>query len=243
VFASDILETNAPAGSSNVVFQFRFTNTLPERVTMERVHASCGCTTPRLPPMPWVLEPGTNAGFEVVFDLRGKRGQLNKMIYVYTDKGFKALTIRAKVEEPSAQMAADRVRNMQLAQADRQAVFREDCARCHADPAQGRQGRDLFEAVCGVCHDAPHRAEMVPDLRTLRHGTGEEHWRQWITHGKAGTLMPAFAQEEGGPLTREQIESLVDYLVRRFPSAPASPGSTNAQPAPAVGRVGTGVTP
>ena len=220
VFDADVQEATSEPGDTNLVFHFQFTNTVPMQVTVERVHTSCGCTTPRLPPMPWVLEPGTNAAFEVALDLRGKRGQVNKMIYLYTSAGFKALTIRATIPDPSATLSVERTRNLQMAAADRQAVFKGDCARCHATPGQGRAGRELFQAVCGVCHEAEHRAEMVPDLRALRNTPGPDHWRQWITHGKAGTLMPAFAQSDGGPLTREQIDSLVDYLVRRFPPEP-----------------------
>ena len=39
-----------------------------------------------------------------------------------------------------------------------------------------------------------------------------EYWLDWTTHGKEGTLMPGFATELGGPLSQEQIESLVDAL-------------------------------
>ena len=34
--------------------------------------------------------------------------------------------------------------------------------------------------------------------------------------GKAGSLMPAFAQAHGGPLNNEQINSLVNYLSTDF---------------------------
>lgn len=220
VFEADVLEATVQAGQTNLVFVFRFTNTAPDRVTIERVHASCGCTTPKLPAMPWVVEPGTNGVLEVAFDARGKRGQISKMLYLYTSAGFKALTVRATLPETSLAMSAQRNRNLQLAAADRQAVFKGDCARCHATPGEGRAGRELFQAVCGICHEAEHRAEMVPDLRALRGSPGAEHWRQWITHGKVGTLMPAFSRDEGGPLSQEQIDSLVEYLTSRFPPAP-----------------------
>ena len=75
-----------------------------------------------------------------------------------------------------------------------------------------RGNQALYDAVCGICHAAAHRATMVPDLRHLNHPAGAEHWKTWITHGRTGSLMPAFAASEGGPLSAGQIEALVKYL-------------------------------
>jgi hypothetical protein len=53
-----------------------------------------------------------------------------------------------------------------------------------------------------------------------------------VKHGKVGTLMPAFSQPDGGPLTELQITTLVEYLnsSTNFPSntlkAPVSPALT-----------------
>jgi hypothetical protein len=58
---------------------------------------------------------------------------------------------------------------------------------------------------------------MVPDLHNLPMTTSEEFWRTWITSGKAGTLMPAFATSQGGPLTDAQIASLAAYLNYMIP--------------------------
>jgi hypothetical protein len=61
---------------------------------------------------------------------------------------------------------------------------------------------------------------MVPDLHNLKDPTSEEFWRTWITSGKAGTLMPAFATSQGGPLNDMQIASLAVYLNGTIPSHP-----------------------
>jgi mono/diheme cytochrome c family protein len=57
---------------------------------------------------------------------------------------------------------------------------------------------------------------MVPDLHKVNSEGGAEYWRNWIVKGKVGSLMPAWAQSEGGPLTPEQIESVVQYLLTEF---------------------------
>jgi hypothetical protein len=57
---------------------------------------------------------------------------------------------------------------------------------------------------------------MVPDLADKPHGDAN-YWNQWIRIGKPGTFMPAFQKPHGGPLTDDQIASLVQYLRQRFP--------------------------
>ena len=79
-------------------------------------------------------------------------------------------------------------------------------------------GHELNVSGCGICHDAEHRAAFVPDLRALKHPTNAEHWKQWITASKPGSLMPAFSKAHDGPLNDEQIVSLVNYLTNAMPS-------------------------
>ena len=233
VFDAESKTIDPRPDQTNVTFTFKFTNTTPAEVTIERVQTSCGCTVAKLPAMPWKLAAGTNGEFQVVADLRGKRGLYSKMVYVYTSQGFKALNVKVNLPDAASSPAAERLRNLQLAVADRQAVFRGDCARCHSDPGVGKKGRELYQAVCGVCHEAERRAAVVPNLRALKHPTDADHWRSWVTHGKAGTLMPAFSQTDGGPFTPEQIDSLVTYLVESIPSRPATaPGLPSALPTP-----------
>ena len=78
-------------------------------------------------------------------------------------------------------------------------------------------GKALYVAVCGVCHEANPRATMVSDLHALNHPTNYEYWKQWITNGKPGTLMPAFAANQGGPLSEKQIVSLAKLLTKAIP--------------------------
>ncbi len=235
VFDNDVKEVEAEAGQTNVTIKFRFTNTSPAEVTISRVHTSCGCSTAKLPQLPWKLPAGTNSEFDVVMDLRGKRGQLNKMAYIYTDRSFKPLTLRVKIPDATPALTGDRLRNLQIAAADRQAIFKGDCATCHSEPGKGKLGRELFQAVCSICHEAEHRAAMVPDLDELRHPTDRAYWLQWASYGKAGTLMPAFAESEGGSLSKAQMDSLVDYLLERFPAGHTRAPPRVGPPGPAPG--------
>jgi mono/diheme cytochrome c family protein len=109
-----------------------------------------------------------------------------------------------------------RIRNLMAAFVDRQAVFKGDCAKCHVVPVLGKLGKDLFDSACVICHQSEQRATMVTDLRAKSLDRSREYWRTWIEDGQDGTLMPAFSQSKGGPLTASQIESLADYLGETF---------------------------
>ena len=220
-------EHHAQLGETNANFSFSVTNVSTTNVTINWVRPSCGCTLAKLPPTPWTLKPGEGGTIELSIDLRGKYGTLTKYTSVDTSHGQKFLTFKVHIpQQPIAThpQLDTRTRNMQLAMVDRQVVFRGDCAKCHATPAIGKvKGEEIYSAACAICHDTPNRATMVPDLKSLANATGKEYWNFWITHGKPGTLMPAFAKNQGGPLTEEQINTLADFLLERFPRANAAP--------------------
>ncbi len=208
-------ETNAAPGVQYVHFTFWLTNTSPEEVLINNVRTSCGCTVAQLPASPWRVAPGTNGPINVTVNVQGKFGTITKTVTVDSSTGTKTLLV--VVNMPSAStvastMDADRMKNMQLAIADRQAVFKGECAKCHAEAGLAKMGEDLYMADCGICHDVAHRAALVPDLHALPHPTSAEHWRKWIVDGRVGSMMPAFAKAQGGPLSNEQIDSLVKYL-------------------------------
>jgi mono/diheme cytochrome c family protein len=206
---------DAKLGATNVHFVFNLTNTsAASDVLITAVRPSCGCTTAKVPPLPWRLDPGVAGQIEATVDIHDKRGTVSKVITVESSAGTNLLTLVITIPE-------DRSRNMALAKADRQAVFRGDCASCHVQPTVGQTGAALFHAACGICHESDHRATMVPNLTALKKPTGREYWDTWVRHGKAGSLMPAFAKAEGGPLDEDQIRSLVDYLTTPL-DAPAA---------------------
>ena len=213
-------ETTLKPGELAAHFSFSLTNTSSAEAAITSIVTSCGCTKARVPTLPWTFAPGATGTFDVDVDTRGKSGVVTKTVTVYTTAGYRYLTIRVAIPATTQMGLADRARNLQVALADRQAVFRPDCAVCHAAPASGKEGDALFHAVCGVCHEATHRATMVPDLHALHKPQDRDYWNQWVRHGKDKTLMPAWSTEEGGPLGNEQIESLLTYLTGAFNTAP-----------------------
>ncbi|HEY5042948.1 MAG TPA: DUF1573 domain-containing protein [Verrucomicrobiae bacterium] len=219
---------DATADQDFAKFTFDFTNTIDKPVTILNVHTSCGCTTAELPPVPWTIPAGSNGTIKVSVNLAGKSGIVFKSVAVTTDQGRKDLLLRINIQPPVVVNMTDEQRAAALAAAkvDRQAVFKGDCATCHIKNIEGKMGQALYESVCGICHEAEHRATMVPDLAKLTVPTSEEFWRTWITIGKPGTLMPAFATSQGGPLTDMQIASLAAYLNLVHPSQVPVPMTT-----------------
>lgn len=226
-FDAETKETTLKPGEILAAYLFQLTNMSPAEVTISRVQPSCGCTTAQLPPMPWKIPAGGTGQIPVNMNVQGKSGVVMKTLTVFTDKGQKTLMLKTTILQPDPKLmtAADRERNQLLAKADRQAVFKGDCARCHVEPVIGKVGKDLYLTACGICHEAEHRATMVSDLRNLPNDTNADYWKLMITMGKEGTLMPAFGQALGGPLSEAQIKSLVDYMVANFPAQ-----GTNSRP-------------
>ena len=225
VFAWDNVmhQSEAAATDTAVHFVFYFTNATPGNVTILDVHPSCGCTTAQLPDLPWTIPPGTNGQIGITVNISGKSiaGQsdvLFKTVTVKTDKGKKDLALRITIQPPVPMTPEEKAAGIAAAKVDRQAVFKGDCAKCHAEPATGKYGQALYDAVCGVCHESANRATMVPDLHAIKSPTNDQFWQTWIAHGKPGSLMPAFATAEGGPLNDMQIASLAAYLDSAMPS-------------------------
>lgn len=246
VFAYDglVKETTLKPGERTAWFTFSLTNTSSSEVTINAIRTSCGCTVARIPSVPWKIAPGTNGTFDVTVDVTGKFGIVTKTVTIDSSAGYRYLTVRVSVP-PSAQTASgDRARNLQVALADRQAVFRSDCAVCHLTPGEGKLGEDLYDGTCAICHDAAHRASMVPNLRALNKPTDAEYWRKWMTNGKTGGLMPAWAKTHGGPFNEDHIDSLVQYLTGPFtnslpnvavaPTRPVQPVAPHVSPSAAA---------
>jgi cytochrome c553 len=228
-FDAETKEVSVTNGTTEAHFTFNLTNISSGDIMVNFVQTSCGCTVAKLPSNPWKLSPNDHGEISATMQLAGTPpgGSKIKTLTINSDKGTKAVYVKATIlpDAPSSMSAMDRTNNLRMAAADRQAVFKGDCIRCHVTPAKDsaghdKMGQELYAAVCSVCHETEHQASFVPNLHHLPEPTSAEFWRNWIVHGKAGTLMPAFTKAEGGILSDEQTESLVQYLTATIPSHP-----------------------
>lgn len=211
------LTHKASPADEEMKFRFELQNTSGKPITIQEINTSCGCTTTEGIDLPILLDAKKSIVIPVKMNFLGKTGTLTKSIIVVTNQGFLPLEATAiiPVLDP-ATMTEDQRReaNRRTALADRQAIFRNDCANCHVKPTEGQFGKTLYETACGICHEAVNRASMVPDLKITQVSRDATYWRTIITDGKKGTLMPAFTKKHHGILDDKQIESLVNYLTQ-----------------------------
>ncbi len=239
VWSSESQDYDAKPGEVSAPFAFTFTNVSPAEVVINSALTSCGCTVAQLPKQPWPIAPGATGEIKVTMNLVGKQGRVTKQVTVTSTDGSKALLVNVNIAPPAPVTAAENLRgdrnaNMEKAKADRQVVFQGDCRSCHVDKGVGKMGKELFAADCGICHDTPHRAPMVADLRAPKAPRDQAYWINWITYGRPGSLMPAFGEKDGGPLKKEQIDSLVTYLMENFPQNPTGAATPVVAPVPAL---------
>jgi mono/diheme cytochrome c family protein len=95
-------------------------------------------------------------------------------------------------------------------------VYHENCTMCHGDRGQGRFGLPLAKAW------------PVTDPPT--------YIQQVVRQGISGTVMPAWASVNGGPLTDKQIADVAAFVLTLTPAAAPTP----APPSP--GPMGTAAT-
>jgi mono/diheme cytochrome c family protein len=219
-FDAETKRYQAAPGESDAPFTFNLTNIWTNEVVIQRVQASCGCATASLPSSPWHLSPGAGGQVHAQMNLLGKMGLITKQLKFFLSAGTNNLTQTVNLEViiplPPALggslSAQERQAALAKAQLNPQAIFQGDCASCHVARGRNAYGQDLYAADCGICHESSHRASLVPDLHALKQPTDLDYWKTLITSGKPHSMMPAFAQAQGGPLSEAQITSLAAYL-------------------------------
>jgi mono/diheme cytochrome c family protein len=222
VFDAETKQYDASPGEQIAPFTFNLTNVWTNEIVIERVHASCGCTTASLPANPWHIPPRGGGQVKAEVNLAGKMGLITKTLTFFCKMPpfaasfTRVVNLKVNIPPPpavsGAMSAAERKAAMAKSAADAQAVFKGGCAKCHADKGRDAFGQNLYAADCGICHESSHRDALVPDLHALKQETDFDYWKTIITLGKPRTMMPAFAAAQGGPLTEAQIVSLATYL-------------------------------
>lgn len=96
-FVTDTHEFGTVAEGPAAVYEFTFKNTGKEPILVERVQASCGCTTPSYSKDP--VLPGKTGSIKASFATQGRPGAFTKTITVVSNAGTKVLTIKGQVEK------------------------------------------------------------------------------------------------------------------------------------------------
>lgn len=183
---------------------------------------SCGCTASIVSEAS--VPPGGQGVLRVTFDPAGQHGSVRKTLAVNSNDPTDPhvlLTIKARVavvEQPLEPGAHPRVTG--------QSLLMGECASCHAEPADGKTAEALYASVCAMCHGAQAEGGAHgPSLRTPDYlaTRDDEELGVAISYGTSNPGMPGFSRTMGGPLTEEQVLSLVEVIRRWGPLSAAAP--------------------
>jgi ubiquinol-cytochrome c reductase cytochrome c subunit len=96
------------------------------------------------------------------------------------------------------------------------------------DPARGGE---LYVDNCLVCHGAEGQGRVGASLTSFPGIDVNAALRQTITRGIQGSVMPAWGEEFGGPLSDQDVEDIVAYIQASFVgSDPIAPAPTYQAP-------------
>jgi len=167
-------------------------------ITIVDVQTSCGCTAAE--PKEKILAPGAFTELVVTTDTTIKQGDVVKEVTVIDSAGHVAKSkVKMKVVE-----------NPHLDRTGR-GLFNGKCAACHFDPVQGKvTGREIYDAACVMCHGENGKGAYAPAVSGYEDETA---LHALIANGTGSSSMPGFAKEHGGPLTKEQVHVLSEWLL------------------------------
>ncbi len=170
------------------------------------VKSTCGCTIPVI--CKKLIPAGESVDLKVVVDTSMKQGDVSKEITVRSNdpkNPISKIYVRAMVTDPHAGLNGNRSAK----------IFSGKCASCHVAMGEGKLGEDLYLADCAMCHGFSAKGAVGPGLLQVNYKDAATHrYIQEII--EAGSLvhrsMPGFLKEKGGPLSKEQVNSLMTYL-------------------------------
>jgi len=186
--------------------KFKIFNRGTEPLQIFKAYSTCGCTVPKLPKT--LLQPGESTTLTVQLDTSMKQDAVTKTVDVSSDDPERPLVIL------SLSML---VENRHKALAERsKAKFLTDekCTNCHVAQGVGLFGEELYKADCAMCHGQDAQGGVGPCLlRDFSDPTIKKHIWQVTSFGSPRKVtMPGFSEDAGGPLAREQVNSIIEYL-------------------------------
>lgn len=78
--------------------------------------------------------------------------------------------------------------------------------------ADSERGAELFQAYCAMCHGADGRGRIGANLQAFPGIAVDAAIQETVANGVQGSVMPAFSQAKGGPLSDVDITDIAAYL-------------------------------
>lgn len=181
---------------------------------IQEVETSCGCTVAKISKT--VVAPGDFARLDVELDTSIKMGQVRKQLTVVSnDPKRPRLPLFLTGEVLGQKMEGHAP--ITLAPKDKLVLFKGECATCHVQAGKGKTGKALFQADCAMCHGVNAQGNHSAGPSLLNGNYADEaaaaQARRIIAEGSPHSpQMPPFSKAQGGPLSDDEINSLVVFL-------------------------------
>ncbi len=214
-FDNEKIDLGKVEAAAEVPCAFTITNTGKQPLHVTEAKSECGCTATNFKGA--LLKPGASVKLDILVDTTMKQGPVTKDMVVYSDDPERPITrlfIAMDVKNAHGTMSMK----------DRTKIFTaERCKRCHVDEGVGQFGKELFEADCAMCHRKQESGILSgPLIESVGYSDADlrAHALDVIAHGsKNSPSMPGFLDSAGGPLSKEQVDSLVKYLSKKSDTA------------------------
>lgn len=199
---------------SKVPAHFLIYNVGGKHLRINDVQTSCGCTVAQLSKT--LIAPGDFARIDVTLDTSIKLGQVRKQITVKSNDPQRPELPLFLVGQVLPKKMASHAQ-VTLTPQDKLVLFKGDCATCHVQAGKGKTGQALFVADCAMCHGINGQGHLSAGPSLLGRNYDDEataqRARTIIASGSPNSpQMPPFSQKQGGPLTDDEIDSLVTFL-------------------------------
>ncbi|PZM78300.1 MAG: hypothetical protein DKT66_24020 [Candidatus Melainabacteria bacterium] len=186
--------------------KFKIFNKGNEPLQIFKAYSTCGCTVPKLPKT--LLNPGESTTLTVGLDTSMKQDEITKTVDVSSDDPERPLVIlsMSMVVENRHKALSERGKTKFLTD--------EKCTSCHVAQGVGLFGEELYKADCAMCHGQDAQGGVGPCLvRDYNDPAIKKHVWQVTAYGSPRKItMPGFIGDAGGPLAKEQVDSIVEYL-------------------------------
>ncbi len=187
---------------------FKIENHGQKTLQIKTAFSTCGCTVPVIKNKE--IKAGESGNLEVIMDTSMKQGYVSKPIEIHSNDPVHPIStiyIKANVRSPHADLGTDKTAK----------IFTGRCAACHVSKGTGKIGEELFAADCAMCHG--FRAAGIPGVAPplvpfdYHDKDFSEAMKKIVSFGsKTHRSMPGYLKEAGGPLSEEEINSLLDFL-------------------------------
>jgi len=194
-----------------IQYEFEFTNEGDAPLEITNVQTSCGCTAATVGEKN-EYAPGEKGKIRITFNSNGKMGHVEKTVLVQSNDKVNDQIILGMSFDIKLPSEEEKKHMMVMAGAS---IFEGVCADCHVTKGIGKIGKELYDADCGICHGEAkdHKPHGPIDKNTAVKYTDDE-LMNYIKNGSPNqpTMMPGFHKDAGGPLTTEDIMTIIAYV-------------------------------